>query len=41
MNLQVYELGKKICTTKGEDQEAAKKDFIDSLKLLEGELGES
>ncbi|XP_034898353.1 probable glutathione S-transferase [Populus alba] len=37
---KLYELGKKIYTTKGEDQEAAKKDFIDSLKLLEGELGD-
>ncbi|KAL3612681.1 hypothetical protein D5086_003701 [Populus alba] len=37
---KLYELGKKICTTKGEDQEAAKKDFIESLKLLEGELGD-
>ena len=27
-------------TTKGEEQEAAKKELIDSLKLLEGELGD-
>ena len=40
MNLQIYELGRKIWTAKGEDQESAKKDFIDSLKLLEGELGD-
>jgi len=26
-------------TAEGEEQEAAKKDFIDCLKLLEGELG--
>ncbi|RVW79443.1 putative glutathione S-transferase [Vitis vinifera] len=31
---------RKIWTTKGEDQEAAKKEFIECLKLLEGELGE-
>nr|TKR90693.1 hypothetical protein D5086_0000230980 [Populus alba] len=37
---KLYDLGRKIWTTKGEDQEAAKKDFIDSLKLLEGELGD-
>jgi glutathione S-transferase len=40
MNLQIYDLGRKIWTTKREDQESAKKDFIDSLKLLEGELGD-
>ena len=40
MNLQIYDLGRKIWTTKGEDQESAKKDFIDSLKLLERELGD-
>ncbi|KAL9403377.1 hypothetical protein Peur_000349 [Populus x canadensis] len=36
----IYDLGRKIWTTKREDQESAKKDFIDSLKLLEGELGD-
>jgi glutathione S-transferase len=40
INLQIHDVGRKIWTTKGEDQEAAKKDFIDSLKLLEGELGD-
>ncbi|KAK8643699.1 hypothetical protein V6N13_012982 [Hibiscus sabdariffa] len=30
---------RKVWTTKGEKQEAAKKEFIQSLKLLEGELG--
>ena len=40
MNLQIYDLGRKIWTKKGEEQEAAKKDFIDSLKLMEGELGD-
>ncbi|XP_034902886.1 probable glutathione S-transferase [Populus alba] len=37
---KIYDFGRKIWTTNGEDQEAAKKDFIDSLKLLEGELGD-
>nr|ADB11381.1 tau class glutathione transferase GSTU58 [Populus trichocarpa] len=31
--------GKMMWTAEGEEQEAAKKDFIDCLKLLEGELG--
>ncbi|GMI90024.1 glutathione S-transferase TAU 25 [Hibiscus trionum] len=30
---------RKVWTAKGEEQEAAKKEFIGSLKLLEGELG--
>ncbi|XP_022749363.1 probable glutathione S-transferase [Durio zibethinus] len=34
------ELGRKIWTSKGEEQETAKKEFIESLKLLEGELGD-
>ncbi|RVW63453.1 putative glutathione S-transferase [Vitis vinifera] len=37
---ELAELGKKICSTKGEEQETAKKEFIECLKLLEGELGE-
>ena len=37
---QLYDLGKKILLTKGEEQETAKKEFIECLKLLEGELGE-
>ncbi|EEF29553.1 probable glutathione S-transferase [Ricinus communis] len=37
---KIYELGRKIWTTKGEDQEAGKKEFIDAIKLLEGELGD-
>ncbi|KAK6132558.1 hypothetical protein DH2020_033660 [Rehmannia glutinosa] len=32
--------GKGIWSTKGEDQETAKKEMIDALKLLEGELGD-
>ncbi|GMI85388.1 A. THALIANA GLUTATHIONE S-TRANSFERASE TAU 19, glutathione S-transferase TAU 19 [Hibiscus trionum] len=38
---KLYDLGSKIWKTKGEEQEAAKKEFIDCLKLLEGELGDS
>ncbi|PHT43700.1 putative glutathione S-transferase [Capsicum baccatum] len=35
-----FDSGRKIWTTKGEEQEAAKKDFIECLKVLEGALGE-
>ncbi|KAI3881536.1 hypothetical protein MKX03_035614 [Papaver bracteatum] len=37
---KVYDGGKKICMSKGEELEKAKKDFVDILKVLEGELGE-
>ncbi|XP_004294220.1 PREDICTED: probable glutathione S-transferase [Fragaria vesca subsp. vesca] len=37
---KLYDAGRKIWTTKGEEQEAAKKEFIDILKVLEGELGD-
>ncbi|KAI3950764.1 hypothetical protein MKW92_033333 [Papaver armeniacum] len=37
---KVYDSGKKIWTSKGEDQELAKKEYIEILKVLEGELGE-
>ncbi|KAK4771499.1 hypothetical protein SAY87_032031 [Trapa incisa] len=38
---KIYELGRKIwATTKGEEQEAAKKGLIECFKLLEAELGE-
>ncbi|KAJ4981790.1 hypothetical protein NE237_032627 [Protea cynaroides] len=37
---KAYEMGTKVWKTKGEEQELAKKDFIESLKLLEGELGD-
>ncbi|XP_021895081.1 probable glutathione S-transferase [Carica papaya] len=37
---KVFECGRRIWTTKGEAQEAAKKKFIEILKTLEGELGE-
>ncbi|OAY28878.1 probable glutathione S-transferase [Manihot esculenta] len=36
---KIYDIGRKVWTTKGEEQEAAKKEFIEALKLLEGELG--
>eukprot|EP00268_Persea_americana_P046642 TRINITY_DN4812_c0_g1_i3.p1 TRINITY_DN4812_c0_g1~~TRINITY_DN4812_c0_g1_i3.p1 ORF type:complete len:221 (+),score=43.86 TRINITY_DN4812_c0_g1_i3:319-981(+) len=37
---KVYESGSRIWRSKGDAQKAAKKDFIDCLKLLEVELGE-
>ncbi|CAH9096086.1 unnamed protein product [Cuscuta europaea] len=37
---KVYETSKKTWTLKGEEQEAGKKEFIEVLKVLEGELGE-
>ncbi|MCE3049675.1 Glutathione S-transferase 5 [Datura stramonium] len=36
----VYDPSRKIWATKGEEQEAAKKEFIEILKVLEGALGE-
>lgn len=38
--MQLYDLGRKIWSTKGEEQERAKKGFLDMLKVLEGELGD-
>ncbi|WP_232486374.1 glutathione S-transferase family protein, partial [Streptomyces fildesensis] len=37
---QVYDFGKKLWSTAGDDLEAAKKGFVDCLKVLEIELGE-
>ncbi|KAK9937619.1 hypothetical protein M0R45_014397 [Rubus argutus] len=37
---KIYDLGKKTWTTKGEEQEAAQKEFIECIKLLEVELGD-
>ncbi|XP_072952419.1 probable glutathione S-transferase [Typha angustifolia] len=37
---KMYECGTKLWKLKGEAQEAAKKEMIDILKLLEGELGD-
>jgi len=36
----VYAVGKKLWATKGEEQEAAKKEFLEIYKTLERELGE-
>ena len=36
----MYDSGRKLWTTKGEEQETAKKDFIECLKVLEGVLGD-
>ncbi|RVW63448.1 putative glutathione S-transferase parC [Vitis vinifera] len=38
--IALYELGRRIWSTKGEEQETAKNEFIEYLKILEGELGE-
>ncbi|CAI9286686.1 unnamed protein product [Lactuca saligna] len=37
---KVYQIGWKLYTRKGEEHEAARKEFMDSLKLIEGELGD-
>ncbi|EXB96021.1 putative glutathione S-transferase [Morus notabilis] len=37
---KVYDAAGKVWTAKGEEKEAAKKEFIDILKLLETELGD-
>ncbi|PRQ30688.1 putative glutathione transferase [Rosa chinensis] len=37
---KLYDAGRKIWITKGEELQAAKKEFIESLKVLEGELGD-
>lgn len=36
----MFDSGRRIWTKKGEEQEAAKKEFIEALVLLEGELGD-
>ncbi|XP_034679418.1 probable glutathione S-transferase parC [Vitis riparia] len=40
VNKEIYENGRKIWATKGTEQEVAKKEFIQDLKLLEGVLGD-
>uniref|UniRef100_A0A803M869 Glutathione S-transferase n=1 Tax=Chenopodium quinoa TaxID=63459 RepID=A0A803M869_CHEQI len=35
---EIYDTGRRVWTTKGEDQEAAKKELIEHLKVLEQEL---
>ncbi|XP_047948568.1 glutathione S-transferase U19-like isoform X1 [Salvia hispanica] len=37
---KMYDAGKKVWTTQGEEQEAGKKEFVEILKQLESELGE-
>ncbi|OWM68747.1 hypothetical protein CDL15_Pgr007068 [Punica granatum] len=37
---KVYDLGKKVWSTKGEVQGRRKEEFMDCLKLLKGELGD-
>ncbi|CAB4307521.1 unnamed protein product [Prunus armeniaca] len=37
--MQVYESGKRTWRTKGEEQEAAKREFLECIRLLEEELG--
>ncbi|XP_021830363.1 probable glutathione S-transferase isoform X1 [Prunus avium] len=37
---KVFDAGKKLWSTKGEEHEAAKKEFIEILTQLEGELGD-
>ncbi|ESR55462.1 glutathione S-transferase U19 [Citrus sinensis] len=37
---KMYDTSRKTWATKGEEQEAAKKEFIEVLKTLEGELGD-
>ncbi|KAF8391053.1 hypothetical protein HHK36_023353 [Tetracentron sinense] len=37
---KIFHCGRKIILTKGEEQEAAKKELIECLKMLEGELGD-
>ena len=36
----MYAVTRNVWATKGEEQEAAKKEFIEILKVLEGELGD-
>ncbi|KAM1244456.1 hypothetical protein ACFX1X_036244 [Malus domestica] len=37
---KMYEIGKKLWATKGEEQDAAKKEFLDCIGVLERELGD-
>ncbi|KAM7251589.1 hypothetical protein ACFE04_023472 [Oxalis oulophora] len=39
-NLQVYDAGRRILFSKGEEQEQGKNDFIEILKTLQGQLGD-
>ncbi|PON97440.1 S-crystallin [Trema orientale] len=37
---KLYDIGRKLWTTKGEEREAAKKEFLETLRLLEAALGD-
>ncbi|XP_028752393.1 probable glutathione S-transferase parC [Neltuma alba] len=37
---KIHDVGRRLWATKGEDQEAAKKEFVEYLKLLEEQLGD-
>ncbi|KAI3716131.1 hypothetical protein L6452_23249 [Arctium lappa] len=37
---KLYQIGRNLYTTKGEEHEAAREEFISCLKLIEGELGD-
>nr|POE97184.1 putative glutathione s-transferase [Quercus suber] len=37
---KVFDASRKLWTTKGEELEAGKKEFIEAFKILEGELGD-
>ena len=38
--IQFYYFSTKLWTTKGEELEESKKEFIETIKILEGELGD-
>jgi glutathione S-transferase len=38
--MQIHSVGRKVLATKGEELEAAKNDFLEIFKTLEGELGD-
>jgi glutathione S-transferase len=38
--MQVYSVSRRVWATKGEEQEAAKKEYFETFKILEGELGD-
>lgn len=38
--MQIYEVGKKSWAADGEEKDAGKKELIENLKVLEGELGD-
>ncbi|GMN60523.1 hypothetical protein TIFTF001_029619 [Ficus carica] len=39
-NNPVFSTDRRVCTTKDEEQEAAKKEFLDIMRLFEAELGD-